>query len=122
MKPLSLFLLVLFVALPDKNAAAQDLVITNGRILDGTGKVIERGAVVVRNGKIASVRAGTPAAAPGARVIDARGMTVMPGFIDAHRHPVPGRRRRVAGKRRPRRCGSSSRLASRRSSGGDRTR
>jgi imidazolonepropionase-like amidohydrolase len=27
---------------------------------------------------------------PGARVIDARGMTVMPGFIDAHRHPVPG--------------------------------
>ena len=26
----------------------------------------------------------------GARVIDARGMTVMPGFIDAHRHPIPG--------------------------------
>lgn len=71
-------------------AAAQNLVITNARILDGTGKVIARGAVVVRDGKIASVAAGNPAAVPGARVINARGMTVMPGFIDAHRHPIPG--------------------------------
>jgi N-acyl-D-aspartate/D-glutamate deacylase len=80
-------LLVVVVANP---APAQNLVITNARILDGTGKVIERGDVVVRDGKIASVSAGRPAAVPGARVIDARGMTVMPGFIDAHRHPIPG--------------------------------
>ena len=39
-------------------AAAQNLVITNARILDGSGKVIERGAVVVRDGKIASVATG----------------------------------------------------------------
>ena len=71
-------------------AAAQNLVITNARILDGTGKVIERGAIVVRDGKIASVAPGNPAAVPGARVINARGMTVMPGFIDAHRHPIQG--------------------------------
>src|SRR6185503_6333441 len=71
-------------------ASAQNLVITNARILDGTGKTIERGAVVVRDGRISSVAAGNPAAVPGARVINARGMTVMPGFIDAHRHPVPG--------------------------------
>lgn len=70
--------------------AAQNLVITNARILDGTGKVLERGAVVVRDGKIVSVTEGRPAAVPGARVIDARGRTVMPGFIDAHRHPIPG--------------------------------
>jgi imidazolonepropionase-like amidohydrolase len=70
-------------------ATAQNLVISNARILDGTGRVIERGAVVVRDGKIASVAAGNPAAVPGARVIDARGRTVMPGFIDAHRHPIP---------------------------------
>ena len=37
-------------------AGAQNLVITNARILDGTGKVIERGAVVVRDGKIAYVK------------------------------------------------------------------
>jgi imidazolonepropionase-like amidohydrolase len=71
-------------------AAAQNLVITNARILDGAGKVIERGAVVIRDGKITSVSAGNPAAVPGARVIDAQGKTVMPGFIDAHRHPIPG--------------------------------
>lgn len=71
-------------------ALAQNLVITNARILDGTGRVIDRGAVVVRDGKIASAGAGRPAAVPGARVIDARGMTVLPGFVDAHRHPIPG--------------------------------
>jgi imidazolonepropionase-like amidohydrolase len=70
--------------------AAQDLVITNARILDGTGRVIERGSVVVRDGKIASVAAGTTSAAPGARLVDAKGMTVMPGFIDAHRHIIRG--------------------------------
>lgn len=70
-------------------AAAQGLVITNARIFDGKGGVIERGTVVVRDGKIASVSAGS-ADAGRARVIDAKGMTVMPGFIDSHRHPIGG--------------------------------
>jgi len=70
-------------------ADCQDLVITNGRILDGTGKVVERGNVVVRGGKIVSVSAGAPTAS-GARTIDAGGKTVMPGLIDAHRHLVQG--------------------------------
>src|SRR5262245_61836572 len=67
----------------------QNLTITNARILDGTGRVIERGAVVVRDGKIASVGAAAPAAS-GGRTINAGGKTVMPGFIDAHRHIVTG--------------------------------
>jgi imidazolonepropionase-like amidohydrolase len=66
---------------------AQNLVLTNARILDGKGGAIERGSVVVRDGKIVSVAAGTANAA-GARVIDVKGMTVMPGFIDSHRHPI----------------------------------
>jgi imidazolonepropionase-like amidohydrolase len=70
-------------------AYAQDLTITNARILDGTGRVIERGAVVVRAGKIASVSATAPAATAG-RTINAGGKTVMPGLIDAHRHIVTG--------------------------------
>jgi imidazolonepropionase-like amidohydrolase len=69
--------------------SAQNLVITNGRIVDGTGRVIDQGHVIVRDGKIASVAAGAPAGVPGARVVDAKGRTVMPGFIDAHRHPIP---------------------------------
>lgn len=68
---------------------AQDLVITNARILDGAGGVIERGHVVVDDGRIATVAAGAPRA-PSGRVIDAGGRTVMPGFIEAHRHPIGG--------------------------------
>ena len=41
--------------------AAQNLLITNARILDGKGGVIERGSVVVRDGKIVSVASGTAA-------------------------------------------------------------
>jgi imidazolonepropionase-like amidohydrolase len=70
-------------------AGAQNLTITNARILDGTGKVIERGSVVVRDGRIAAVAAGAPQS-PVGRTIDARGRTVMPGYIDAHRHVVRG--------------------------------
>jgi imidazolonepropionase-like amidohydrolase len=64
---------------------AQDLTITNARIVVANGNVIERGSVVVRAGKIVSVTAGEPSAASG-KIIDAKGMTAMPGFIDAHRH------------------------------------
>ncbi|MBI3050156.1 MAG: amidohydrolase family protein [Acidobacteria bacterium] len=71
------------------DASAQDLVITNARVIVGNGQVVERGSVVVRNGRIASVAAGA-ASASGAPTIDARGMTVMPGFIDGHRHIIRG--------------------------------
>jgi len=70
-------------------AQAQSLTITHARILDGTGKVIDNGSLVVRDGKILSVAAGAPAATAG-RIIDAGGKTVMPGYIDAHRHVVKG--------------------------------
>lgn len=69
---------------------AGSLLITNARILDGRGGVIERGSLLVRDGKIVSVTPGTAASVPNVRVIDARGRTVMPGFIDAHRHVIGG--------------------------------
>jgi imidazolonepropionase-like amidohydrolase len=72
-----------------RDLAAQNLVITNARIITGTGAVIERGSVVVRDGRIVSVAAGS-ASVPGVTTIDARGMTAMPGFIDAHRHIMSG--------------------------------
>jgi imidazolonepropionase-like amidohydrolase len=65
--------------------SAQDLTITNARIVVGNGNVIERGSIVVRAGKIVSVAAGEPSATSG-KIIDAKGMSAMPGFIDAHRH------------------------------------
>jgi imidazolonepropionase-like amidohydrolase len=66
-------------------AAAQNVTITNARIIVSNGTVIDRGSIVVKDGKIASVAAGAPAARSGT-VIDAKGMTAMPGFIDAHKH------------------------------------
>lgn len=68
---------------------AQDLTITNARILDGNGNVIENGSVVIRGGRIESVAAGNAAVA-GLQTIDAAGKTVMPGFVEGHRHVIAG--------------------------------
>jgi imidazolonepropionase-like amidohydrolase len=64
---------------------AQDIAITNARIIIGNGEVIESGTLVVRDGRITEVTAGQ-ANTGGLQSIDASGMTAMPGFIDAHRH------------------------------------
>ena len=68
--------------------ASQDLIITNARIIDGSGATIEQGSIVVRDGRIMSVSENNDAR--GGVQIDAQGMTVMPGFIDAHRHVIRG--------------------------------
>jgi len=69
--------------------AAQDLAITNVRIIVGNGNVIDQGSIVIRGGRIASVGAG-PANAAGVQTIDAKGLSAMPGFIDGHRHVNTG--------------------------------
>jgi imidazolonepropionase-like amidohydrolase len=72
-----------------QSAAAQDVAITNARIIVGSGQVIDSGTIIVRGGKIVSV---TPGAAPtqGLQTIDAKGMSAMPGFIDSHKHVSNG--------------------------------
>lgn len=61
-----------------------DILITNGRILDGTGNSWFRGDVAVKDGKIIAV--GKLPNLKAARVIDANNMIVSPGFIDVHTH------------------------------------
>ena len=74
------------------DAAAQDLVISNARIIVGNGQVIKKGSIVVKDGRIASVAEGAAtAASKNAKKINAAGMTVMAGFIDDHRHLIQGR-------------------------------
>ncbi|HEY5665451.1 MAG TPA: amidohydrolase family protein [Gammaproteobacteria bacterium] len=67
------------------NLAAQDVAITNARIIVGNGEVIESGTIVVRDGRIAEIGSGTMSTR-GVTTIDARGLSAMPGLIDAHRH------------------------------------
>ena len=66
---------------------AQDLAINNVRIVVGNGTVIERGSILISGGKITAV---SPAASNAPNTIDARGMSALPGFIDAHRHVNAG--------------------------------
>lgn len=65
-------------ALPSSAWAQSLTAITGGRVLTGTS-MIENGVVVIENGRVVSV--GTGAAPAGARVIDARGKVVAPGFV-----------------------------------------
>ena len=61
-----------------------DLLIKNARIVDGTGMPAYYGHVGIREGKIASIAPIVTQEA--ARVIDAQGLTLTPGFIDSHSH------------------------------------
>ncbi len=65
-----------------------DLVIRGGIVVDGTGLSRRRADVGVRNGRIAAV-GHVPDAKSASRVIDAEGMIVAPGIVDAHTHYDP---------------------------------
>ena len=78
-----------------RELAAQELVITNARIIVGNGTVIDQGSIVVRDGRIVSVAAGGANAPAGAQTIDGRGMSAVAGFIDGHRHINTGPNEKV---------------------------
>jgi imidazolonepropionase-like amidohydrolase len=74
---------------------SQDVLIRNATVLDGLGKQIEGGSVLLHGGKITAVGAEAAMAIPaGVKTIDATGKWVTPGIIDIHSHlgvyPSPG--------------------------------
>jgi N-acyl-D-amino-acid deacylase len=84
----SLFLLFMVSPVVPANPATAnetyDLLITNARIVDGTGNPWFRGSIAIRDGRIA--RVGFIDAAQARQTIDAKNQIVAPGFIDVHTH------------------------------------
>ncbi len=69
--------------------AGGDTLITNGQLVDGTGRpAVHDAAVLIREGRIdyAGPIAAAPPVPAGATTIDARGGTIMPGLVEAHFH------------------------------------
>ena len=76
-------LLVLAVA---ANAHAQTTAFVGGRVIDGTGRTIDNGVVVVNGGKITAVGTASTPVPAGATRVDLKGKTILPGLVNAHGH------------------------------------
>lgn len=72
-----------------------DIVITNGRIIDGTGNPWYKANLGIENGRIALI---TKAEIKGETTINAKGLIVSPGFIDLHSHSDMGLRNLIYNK------------------------
>jgi imidazolonepropionase-like amidohydrolase len=83
MRTISIFTLLLLTAV---NANGQTTAFVGGRVIDGTGKVIENGTVVIAGNKITAVGPASTAVPAGATRVDVKGKTVLPGLINAHGH------------------------------------
>jgi hypothetical protein len=71
-----------------ENMAEKILVVQGGKLIDGTGRPpIENSVIVIQAGRFLAVGGRSEVSIPAdAQVIDVRGKTVLPGFIDGHGH------------------------------------
>jgi len=78
--------LVLVVTIAE-SASAQVTAFVGGRLLDGTGRVIENGTLVIDGARIVAVGpAATTAVPAGATRVAVTGKTLLPGLVNAHGH------------------------------------
>ena len=81
---MKLLLFLLLIPCIGFSQQVYDLIIRNGKIIDGTGNSWYYADVAVKDGKIALIQQQITATAK--RIIDAKGLIVAPGFIDVHGH------------------------------------
>ena len=81
-----LVFLQLFVLHTTAQVELPDLIITNGRIVDGTGNSWYRADLSIKGDRIMEVKKGLTQKYPKVKVIDAGNKIVAPGFIDVHGH------------------------------------
>lgn len=87
MKTRIYFFLLLLAFLPViTNAQSTKTYLHCGRVIDGTGAQLTEQTIVVADGKIVQVAAGYLGADAGAKTVDLKASTVLPGFIDLHVH------------------------------------
>ena len=67
-------------------ASAQVTAFVGGRLIDGTGSVIENGTLVIDGGRIVAAGPASTAVPAGATRVDVRGKTLLPGLVNAHGH------------------------------------
>lgn len=86
--PRRLFIVLLAAAqvIPAQGPAPYDVLIKNGRVLDGSGNPWARLDVGVRSGRIAFLGDSRSFGISAKDTVDAQGMYVSPGFIDLHSH------------------------------------
>lgn len=72
---------------PEPSGSKPVIVLTGGRVFDGTGRAARPATVVIEGKRILAVGAPDQLRLPvGARIIDVAGATVLPGLIDLHTH------------------------------------
>src|SRR5438067_1376662 len=78
---------MLFGALALPHAlAAQMMALRFARVVDGTGRVVPNGTILVEGDRIVRVLAANEAAPRDAKVVDLRRYSAIPGLIDVHTH------------------------------------
>jgi N-acyl-D-amino-acid deacylase len=80
----TLLISLLLTTTPAPAAQLASTLIINAQIVDGTGSAPKKGAVRIERDTIVAV--GNLKARKGEKVIDAKGQTLSPGFIDTHSH------------------------------------
>lgn len=75
---------IIFCSIAVQAQTDADVLIRNGKIIDGTGNSWYYGDLAIKDGKI--IKTGRITDMKAAKVIDAKGLVVAPGFIDVHGH------------------------------------